>query len=68
MFVFFLLFYIHAFHVGVELKEGGEVFEKWRKPPVEPQTKVYFFNVTNPVEFMKGQKPIFKQIGPYVYK
>jgi len=51
----------------LELKEGGEVFENWRKPPVEPQTKVYFFNVTNPVEFMKGQKPIFKQIGPYVY-
>ena len=52
----------------LELKEGGEVFEKWRKPPVEPATKVFFFNLTNPTEFMQGQKPVFKQIGPYVYR
>lgn len=51
----------------LELKEGGETYEMWRKPPLSPQMKVYFFNVTNPREFMRGEKPIFREIGPYVY-
>ncbi|XP_046635934.1 scavenger receptor class B member 1-like isoform X1 [Daphnia pulicaria] len=49
------------------LKVGGETYEMWRKPPVEPQLKVYFFNVTNPRDFLQGEKPIFREIGPYVY-
>nr|CAH0101993.1 unnamed protein product [Daphnia galeata] len=49
------------------LKVGGETYEMWRKPPVEPQMKIYFFNVTNPREFLQGEKPIFREIGPYVY-
>ena len=50
------------------MKEGSQTFEMWRKPPVEPQMKVYFFNVTNPREFMRGEKPILREIGPYVYR
>ena len=34
---------------------------------VQPQMKIYFFNVTNPSDFLEGEKPIFHEIGPYVY-
>ena len=44
------------------------MFEMWRKPLTNPQLKVYFFNVTNPTDFLRGEKPILKEIGPYVYE
>ena len=28
----------------------------------------YFFNLTNPEEFLTGSKPIFQEVGPYAYK
>ena len=40
----------------------------WRKPPIEPRMSVYFFNLTNPREFLQGEKPKFREIGPYVYR
>ena len=52
----------------LDLRNGGKTFEIWRKPLANPQLKVYFFNVTNPVEFLHRQKPILEEIGPYVYE
>ena len=50
------------------MRDGSETFEMWRKPPVRPQMKIYFFNLTNANEFMQGEKPKFREIGPYVYQ
>ena len=50
------------------MKAGSETFEMWRKPPVEPRMNVYFFNLTNPREFLQGEKPKFREIGPYAYR
>lgn len=32
------------------------------------KTKFYLWNVTNPDEVMKGEKPVMKDIGPYVFE
>lgn len=52
----------------VALKQGGESFGWWSKPPVEPVMKIYVYNVTNADEFLNnGSKPILDELGPYVY-
>lgn len=51
----------------LQLREGTETYEMWKKPPVEPRMSVYLFNLTNPREFSRGEKPKFREIGPYVY-
>ncbi|XP_018562646.1 scavenger receptor class B member 1-like isoform X2 [Anoplophora glabripennis] len=50
--------------------EGGEIFELWRKPPVELYLKVYLWNVTNKEEYMSGEVDILQvqEVGPYVYR
>lgn len=30
--------------------------------------KVYFFNVENSVDVVNGEKPVLKEVGPYIYK
>ncbi|XP_074039819.1 scavenger receptor class B member 1 isoform X2 [Leptinotarsa decemlineata] len=51
-------------------EEGGEIFELWRKPPVELYLKVYLWNVTNKEEYMSGEhdKLRVQEVGPYVYR
>ncbi|CAH0548952.1 unnamed protein product [Brassicogethes aeneus] len=50
------------------LKDGGQAFGWWSKPPVVPMIKVYVYNVTNADEFLNnGSKPILDELGPYVY-
>jgi len=52
----------------ITLKDGGQVFTMWKKPPVHPVMKVYVYNVTNPDDFLtNGDKPILDELGPYVY-
>uniref|UniRef100_A0A224XN62 Scavenger receptor class B member 1 n=2 Tax=Triatominae TaxID=70999 RepID=A0A224XN62_9HEMI len=52
----------------ITLREGGHVFEMWKKPPVEPVMRVYVYNVTNADDFLNnGEKPILDELGPYVY-
>ncbi|KAJ8954143.1 hypothetical protein NQ318_005737 [Aromia moschata] len=50
--------------------EGGEIFELWRKPPVELYLKVYLWNVTNMDEYMSGEDDVLRiqDVGPYVYR
>ncbi|XP_058792638.1 sensory neuron membrane protein 1-like [Phymastichus coffea] len=47
------------------LKKGWFMRKMWRKSTYE--FHVYLFNVTNPEEIAKGDKPTLKEVGPYVY-
>ncbi|XP_065581851.1 lysosome membrane protein 2-like isoform X2 [Artemia franciscana] len=49
------------------LYNNTRTFPMWRKPPVNPIMKVYFFNVTNQEDILQGEKPILEEIGPFTY-
>lgn len=52
----------------VALRQDGESYQWWSKPPVEPVIRVYVYNVTNADEFLNnGTKPVVDELGPYVY-
>ncbi|KAM4810063.1 lysosome membrane protein 2 [Rhinophrynus dorsalis] len=50
------------------LKNGTEVYENWVNPPPPIYMQFYFFNVTNPLEVMNGEKPVVDEVGPYTYR
>ncbi|XP_071514706.1 lysosome membrane protein 2-like [Panulirus ornatus] len=50
------------------LRNGTEVYQKWKNPPVVPHLCIYFFNVTNQEEFLSGDKPVLQEVGPYCYR
>uniref|UniRef100_A0A8D8S8B9 Scavenger receptor class B member 1 n=1 Tax=Cacopsylla melanoneura TaxID=428564 RepID=A0A8D8S8B9_9HEMI len=52
------------------LRDGAQVFEMWRKPPVNPIMRIHIYNVTNADEFLSvpGTKPVLDEIGPYTYE
>ncbi|RVE67790.1 hypothetical protein OJAV_G00085180 [Oryzias javanicus] len=52
----------------ITLTEKSQVFESWKNPPPPVYMEYYFFNVTNPWEFLQGKKASVKQIGPYTYR
>uniref|UniRef100_A0A8C8IRW2 Uncharacterized protein n=1 Tax=Oncorhynchus tshawytscha TaxID=74940 RepID=A0A8C8IRW2_ONCTS len=52
----------------ITLTEGSRVFETWKNPPPPVFMQYFFFNVTNPDEFLVGAKPIVSQVGPYTYR
>lgn len=43
-------------------------YTMWKDVPVPFFMSVYFFNVLNPKEMLKGEKPMVEQRGPYVYR
>ncbi|XP_056592849.1 scavenger receptor class B member 1 isoform X2 [Triplophysa dalaica] len=43
-------------------------YTMWKDIPVPFFMSVYFFHVLNPVEILKGEKPMLQQRGPYVYR
>lgn len=43
-------------------------YTMWKDVPVPFYMSVYFFNVLNPKEILKGEKPMVEQRGPYVYR
>uniref|UniRef100_A0AAQ5Y5W9 Scavenger receptor class B member 1 n=1 Tax=Amphiprion ocellaris TaxID=80972 RepID=A0AAQ5Y5W9_AMPOC len=43
-------------------------YTMWKDIPVPFYMSVYFFNVLNPKEILKGEKPMVEQKGPYVYR
>lgn len=49
-------------------QEGTKTFESWKKIPFPFKLKIYFFNVTNVDDFQAGAKPVFREVGPYVYE
>uniref|UniRef100_A0A8C7WQT7 Scavenger receptor class B, member 2a n=1 Tax=Oryzias sinensis TaxID=183150 RepID=A0A8C7WQT7_9TELE len=57
-----------TFCYEITLTEKSQVFESWKNPPPPVYMEYYFFNVTNPWEFLQGKKASVKQIGPYTYR
>ncbi|XP_022072008.2 lysosome membrane protein 2c [Acanthochromis polyacanthus] len=62
----------HLLHLAVEtevvLKNDTEAFEAWENPPAPIYMQFYFFNVTNPLEVLDGDRPAVVEIGPYTYR
>ncbi|XP_076613710.1 lysosome membrane protein 2c [Chaetodon auriga] len=52
----------------VVLKNGTEAFDVWENPPAPIYMQFYFFNLTNPMEVVKGDRPAVVEIGPYTYR
>ncbi|XP_008288226.1 lysosome membrane protein 2c [Stegastes partitus] len=52
----------------IVLKNGTEAFEAWEDPPAPIYMQFYFFNLTNPLEVLDGDRPAVVEIGPYTYR
>ncbi|XP_063103312.1 lysosome membrane protein 2 [Cavia porcellus] len=57
-----------AVQKNVVLRNGTEVFHSWESPPLPVYTQFYFFNVTNPEEILRGERPLLEEVGPYTYR
>ena len=40
----------------------------WKEIPVPFYLSIYFFEVVNPDQILKGEKPVVRERGPYVYR
>ena len=55
--------------VEVQLKTFYHFFLKvWSFPPVPVFMKFYVFNIENPDNIRRGEKPRVKEVGPFVYR
>ncbi|XP_030005493.1 lysosome membrane protein 2c [Sphaeramia orbicularis] len=52
----------------VVLKNGTEAFDAFENPPAPIYMQFYFFNLTNPLEMLNGDRPAVVEIGPYTYR
>uniref|UniRef100_A0A4W4FD07 Scavenger receptor class B, member 1 n=1 Tax=Electrophorus electricus TaxID=8005 RepID=A0A4W4FD07_ELEEL len=52
----------------ITLTESSRVFNTWKNPPPPVYMEFFFFNVTNPQEFLGGAKPRVTHMGPYTYR
>ena len=50
------------------LENGTDSFEAWKNPPPPVYMQFYFFNLTNPLEVLQGDRPAVLQSGPYTYR
>lgn len=61
--------FVNSFiHKELVIRNGTDVYQNWKLPPVTPHLRMYFFNLTNKEEFLKGSKPILQEAGPYCYR
>lgn len=59
---------VHSAVVGaLVMKEGSQKDGVWRKSEIRVLYSVRVFNLTNPKQFMAGDRPRVQEIGPYVY-
>lgn len=50
------------------LAENSTVANFWTKSPIEFSTNVYFFNWSNPQDFLNSSiKPELREVGPYTF-
>ncbi|CAF0832095.1 unnamed protein product [Brachionus calyciflorus] len=54
-------------HENVVIKNGSDAYKFWLDPPATIYRKYYLFDVRNPLEVEKGEKPQLAQMGPYTY-
>ncbi|KAH8864874.1 Lysosome membrane protein isoform 1 [Schistosoma japonicum] len=47
---------------------GSEVYNNWISPSVPVYFSIYLYNLTNPHEVLRGGRPRFAEVGPYVYR
>uniref|UniRef100_UPI0037E9968B lysosome membrane protein 2c n=1 Tax=Semicossyphus pulcher TaxID=241346 RepID=UPI0037E9968B len=52
----------------IVLKNGTEAYKAWESPPAPIYMQFYFFNVTNPMEVLDGDRPAVVEVGPYTYR
>jgi len=52
----------------VPLLPGTDIANAWISPPVKPLLKIYYFNVTNPQEYLSGGKIRLQEVGPFTYE
>jgi len=52
----------------VPLLPGTDIAKAWISPPVKPLLRIYYFNVTNPQEYLSGGKIRLQEVGPYTYE
>ncbi|XP_060916733.1 lysosome membrane protein 2c [Labrus mixtus] len=52
----------------IVLKNGTDAFKAWENPPAPIYMQFYFFNVTNPMEVLDGERPAVVEVGPYTYR
>ena len=45
-----------------------EIYKDWLNPPFDIYMKYYLYNLKNGDDFQNGSKPIFEEIGPFVYR
>lgn len=51
----------------MRLVEDSPTLSRWANVSIPIYFSVYIFNVTNPAEFMAGEKPIVREVGPFVF-
>ncbi|XP_040570236.1 scavenger receptor class B member 1 [Lepeophtheirus salmonis] len=68
IFVFIMDLSNYVIESQLPLSSTSDVIQYWIKPPIKPYLKVYIFNVTNPGDYLKGQKPKLQEVGPYFYE
>lgn len=69
MLILLLLFFSSLSHQQTVIDPKNDLtYTMWKDLPVPFFMSVYFFNVLNPAEILKGEKPMVEQRGPYVYR
>ncbi|KAM6318030.1 scavenger receptor class B member 1-like [Podargus strigoides] len=53
---------------NVRIDPSSISFSMWKDIPVPFYMSIYFFEVLNPKEVLRGAKPALNQRGPYVYR
>ncbi|XP_063449838.1 scavenger receptor class B member 1 isoform X2 [Pan paniscus] len=57
-----------AVTLNVRIDPSSLSFNMWKEIPIPFYLSVYFFDVMNPSEILKGEKPQVRERGPYVYR
>lgn len=52
----------------MKLVPGAELYNQWLDPPLPIFMTFYLFDLKNGPEFIKGEKPKFEEIGPFVFR
>lgn len=53
---------------NIKLDPTTDLFKQWLNPPIDVFLSFYIFDLKNPKEFENGQKPMFEEIGPFIFR